>query len=159
MLHTSRKQPSALTIHKHIITKLQQKFPRIVGPDVRNICYATQNRQSAVRKLVEHVDIILVVGAHNSSNSNRLCEIGRDMGKPSYLIEDATALQKEWLQGIRRLGLTAGASAPEVLVQEVIQHLQQWRPVRVETLEGIQENVHFKLPQELVVPFSSPSKG
>lgn len=144
---------------QHIIAKLQQKFPHIVGPDVRNICYATQNRQTAVRKLVDQVDAILVVGAHNSSNSNRLCEIGRDMGKPSYLIEDATALQKEWIDGVRRLGLTAGASAPEVLVQEVIEHLKRWRPVNVLTLDGIRENVHFKLPNELLVSSESLSKG
>ena len=132
-----------------IIARLKQKFPEIVGPDVKNICYATQNRQTAVRQLSSQVDVILVVGAHNSSNSNRLCEIGRSMGKPSYLIEDARALQKAWIEDATRVGLTAGASAPEILVVEVLNQIKKWRSIEVEVLGGIQENVHFKLPASL----------
>ena len=135
---------------RQIITALKERFPNIVGPDVRDICYATQNRQMAVRQLVDQVDVIIVVGAHNSSNSNRLCEIGRDMGKPSYLIEDAKSLNYQWIEGIDRIGLTAGASAPEILVQEVIEQLKTLRPIEIEILQGIEENVHFKLPEELI---------
>lgn len=135
---------------RQIITALKERFPNIVGPDVRDICYATQNRQMAVRQLVDQVDVIIVVGAHNSSNSNRLCEIGRDMGKPSYLIEDAKSLNYQWIEGIDRIGLTAGASAPEILVQEVIEKLKTLRPIEIEILQGIEENVHFKLPEELI---------
>ena len=102
-----------------IISVLQRRFPTIVGPDVRDICYATQNRQTAVRKLVEEVQLLLVVGAHNSSNSNRLREIGTEMGLAAYLIEDATHLRHEWLTDVDVVGITAGASAPEALVQEV----------------------------------------
>ena len=134
---------------REIIAALQARFPQIVGPDVKDICYATQNRQTAVRKLADVVDLILVVGAHNSSNSNRLREIGQDMSKPSYLIEDANALRPEWLDGVRTLGITAGASAPEMLVEEVIGRLGALRTVDVQTLEGIEENVHFRLPDEL----------
>jgi 4-hydroxy-3-methylbut-2-enyl diphosphate reductase len=135
---------------REIIAALRERFPNIVGPDVRDICYATQNRQSAVRQLVAQVDLILVVGAHNSSNSNRLREIGHDMAKPSFLVEDATALQESWLDGVATVGITAGASAPEDLVQELVRRLAELRPITVEYLDGIEENVHFKLPDELL---------
>ncbi len=135
---------------RDIIAALKQRFPHIVGPDVKDICYATQNRQSAVRDLVGLVDLILVVGAHNSSNSNRLREIGADMAKPSYLVEDATALKPEWLDGVKTVGISAGASAPEDLVQELVSRLAELRPITVEFLSGIEENIHFKLPDELV---------
>ena len=102
-----------------IIAALTARFPTIVGPDVRDICYATQNRQQAVRDLARAVDMILVVGSRNSSNSNRLREIGEELGKPAYLIDDADALRPEWFAGIQSVGLTAGASAPETLVQGV----------------------------------------
>ncbi len=134
---------------RDIIAALKQRFPSIVGPDVKDICYATQNRQSAVRHLVSLVDAILVVGAHNSSNSNRLREIGTDMAKPSYLVEDASALQPEWLDGVATVGISAGASAPEALVQELVSRIAELRPITVEILDGIEENIHFKLPTEL----------
>jgi len=132
-----------------IIAALKEKFPSIVGPDVRDICYATQNRQQAVRDLAEAVDLILVVGSRNSSNSNRLREIGEELGKPSYLIDDATHLQAEWFTGIATVGLTAGASAPELLVQGVIDGLRAFGQVEVTTLDGVAEDVKFRFPAEL----------
>ncbi len=132
-----------------IIAALQARFPAIVGPDVRDICYATQNRQQAVRELARQVDVILVVGSDNSSNSNRLREIGQELGKPSYLIDDAGALQPEWFAGVGTVGLTAGASAPEMLVQGVLQGLRRFAEVDVSTLAGVAEDVHFKFPAEL----------
>jgi 4-hydroxy-3-methylbut-2-enyl diphosphate reductase len=121
----------------------------IVGPDVRDICYATQNRQEAVHHLAELVDLILVVGSRNSSNSNRLREIGAELGRPSYLIDDAAHLDAAWFTGIDTVGLTAGASAPEVLVQGVIDGLRRFGNVTVETLAGTPEDVKFKLPAEV----------
>ena len=135
---------------REIIAALQTRFPAIIGPDTRDICYATQNRQTAVQELVKAADMILVVGAANSSNSNRLREIGADLGKPSHLIADAGALDPAWFDGVETVGITAGASAPEDLVQEVIQRLRDWRGVEVSILDGVQENVHFKLPAELL---------
>jgi 4-hydroxy-3-methylbut-2-enyl diphosphate reductase len=134
---------------RHIIAALKQRFPDIVGPDVRDICYATQNRQTAVRELAGQVDVILVVGSRNSSNSNRLCEIGRDLGRPSYLIDDADALQREWFDGAGTVGLTAGASAPELLVQGVIDGLRQFAEVEVAVMPGVPEDVRFRFPAEL----------
>ena len=134
---------------RHIIAALNQRFPGIVGPDVRDICYATQNRQQSVRDLAEAVDVILVVGSRNSSNSNRLREIGAELGKPSYLIDDATALRTEWFQGVATVGLTAGASAPETLVQGVIDGLRQFAEVEVANLPGVAEDVRFRFPAEL----------
>jgi 4-hydroxy-3-methylbut-2-en-1-yl diphosphate reductase len=132
-----------------VIDALKARFPSIVGPDTRDICYATQNRQHAVRELAKVVDLILVVGAHNSSNSNRLREIGEELGKPSYLIEDARALDTSWLKGVRAVGVTAGASAPEQLVEDVVEALRQLAPVELEVLPGIDENVRFRMPPEL----------
>jgi 4-hydroxy-3-methylbut-2-enyl diphosphate reductase len=132
-----------------IISALKERFPTIAGPDVRDICYATQNRQQAVRDLAAAVDLILVVGSRNSSNSNRLREIGEELGKPSYLIDDATHLQPEWFQGINLVGVTAGASAPELLVQGVIDGLRAFGPVEVTTLDGVAEDVKFRFPAEL----------
>jgi 4-hydroxy-3-methylbut-2-en-1-yl diphosphate reductase len=134
---------------RDVIGALRARFPAIVGPDTRDICYATQNRQTAVRALAREVDLILVVGAQNSSNSNRLREIGEAAGTPSYLIESAEALDLGWLSGIRTLGITAGASAPELLVRDLIRKLEQHFLVQLETLAGIEENVHFRLPAEL----------
>lgn len=135
---------------RDVIAALKARFPAIIGPDTRDICYATQNRQTAVIELCsKKIDLLIVVGAHNSSNSNRLREIGQNFGIPSYLIEDATMLQAEWFEGIETVGVTAGASAPETLVQEAITKMRGWRPVAVETLDGVEENVHFKLPKEL----------
>ena len=134
---------------RDVIAALRARFPAIVGPDTRDICYATQNRQTAVRTLARQVELILVVGAQNSSNSNRLREIGEAAGTPSYLIDSAETLDLGWLKGIRTLGITAGASAPELLVQDLIRKLEQHFTVQLEILAGIEENVHFRLPLEL----------
>ena len=135
---------------REIIDALNRRFPGIVGPDVRDICYATQNRQVAVRELARQVDVLLVVGARNSSNSNRLKEIGAELGVPSYLINDSGELDPAWLAGADTVGLSAGASAPEALVQEVIDALKALRPIEVANLDGVDENVKFRLPAELV---------
>jgi 4-hydroxy-3-methylbut-2-enyl diphosphate reductase len=132
-----------------IISALKDRFPAITGPDVRDICYATQNRQEAVHHLAKLVDMILVVGSKNSSNSNRLREIGAELGRPSYLIDDAASLQPDWFQNVRTVGLTAGASAPEVLVQGVIEGLRRFGQVDIELLAGTPEDVKFKLPAEV----------
>ncbi|MGF7209508.1 4-hydroxy-3-methylbut-2-enyl diphosphate reductase [Skermanella aerolata] len=132
-----------------IIDALKARFPTIVGPDTDDICYATQNRQRAVLDLAPKVDLMLVVGAANSSNSNRLREIAGTAGVPAYLIEDATALDPGWLDGVSVVGVTAGASAPEDLVQEVVAVLKQRGGVRVSTLPGIEEALRFRLPVEL----------
>jgi 4-hydroxy-3-methylbut-2-enyl diphosphate reductase len=135
---------------KDIIAALQERFPDIEGPDTRDICYATQNRQSSVRELSELVDLILVVGANNSSNSNRLREIGTEVGVPSYLIADGSELDPAWLEGVETVGITAGASAPEVLVDDVIGALRRIGPVTsVSVLPGREENIEFRLPAEL----------
>jgi 4-hydroxy-3-methylbut-2-en-1-yl diphosphate reductase len=139
---------------RDVIEALRERFPGIVGPDTRDICYATQNRQSAVRRLAAEVDVILVVGAENSSNSNRLREIGAATGVPSYLIDSAAALEWAWLDDAGAVGITAGASAPELLVQQVIGKLAGRYAVTLETLDGIAENVHFRLPPELAPPVS-----
>jgi 4-hydroxy-3-methylbut-2-en-1-yl diphosphate reductase len=134
---------------RHIIAALTARFPGIVGPDVRDICYATQNRQQAVRDLAVAVDMILVVGSRNSSNSNRLREIGAELGRPSYLIDDAEALRAEWFEGVDTIGLTAGASAPETLVQGVIDGLRRFAEIEVVSLDGVAEDVRFRFPAEL----------
>jgi len=134
---------------RHIIAALKARFPAIVGPDVRDICYATQNRQQAVRDLARAVDVILVVGSRNSSNSNRLREIGEELGKPAYLIDDASALRAEWFTEVDSVGLTAGASAPEMLVQGVIDGLRRFGEVTVSTLDGVAEDVRFRFPAQL----------
>ena len=132
-----------------IISALTERFPEIIGPDVRDICYATQNRQEAVRELAKAVDVILVVGSRNSSNSNRLREIGQDLGKPSYLIDDADALQAAWVAGKNSVGVTAGASAPETLVQGVLDGLRRFGEIEISTLAGAAENVRFRFPAQL----------
>jgi 4-hydroxy-3-methylbut-2-enyl diphosphate reductase len=132
-----------------IIAALKARFPATIGPDVRDICYATQNRQQAVRDLAGVADMILVVGSRNSSNSNRLREIGEELGRPSYLVDDASALQEAWFQNVRSVGLTAGASAPETLVQGVIAGLRRFAQVEVTTLDGVAEDVRFRFPAEL----------
>jgi len=134
---------------RDIIDALKKRFPRIVGDDVKDICYATQNRQQAVRDLAHQVDVLLVVGARNSSNSNRLREIGTEFGVLSYLIDDATAFQDAWLDGVQTIGVTAGASAPEELVREVIDRLGKVRDVTVDEWDGVAEHMQFKLPREL----------
>ena len=134
---------------KKVIDALKARFPNIVGPATKDICYATQNRQAAVRELAKHVDVVLVIGAHNSSNSNRLRERAEEVGVPAYLIEDATHLDEAWLKGKARVGITAGASAPEDLVQGLIDRLREIEPVEVSVLPGVEENVHFRLPLAL----------
>ncbi|MSO75417.1 MAG: 4-hydroxy-3-methylbut-2-enyl diphosphate reductase [Alphaproteobacteria bacterium] len=134
---------------RDIIEALKRRFPAIVGPDVRDICYATQNRQRAVRELTSGVDVLIVVGARNSSNSNRLREIGGDIGVPSYLINDASELSAEWLTNAKVVGVTAGASAPEKLVQEVIDRLRAFGASHVAEHAGVEESVRFRLPDEV----------
>ena len=134
---------------KAVIVSLKRRFANIVGPDTSDICYATQHRQTAVRDMCRMVEVILVVGAKNSSNSNRLCEIGQEHGIPSYLIADATALDPRWLEGKQTVGLTAGASAPEELILEVIEALSRLGPVEVEPMDGVKEDIEFRLPAEL----------
>ena len=132
-----------------VIDALRRRFPKIVGPKKEDICYATQNRQDAVKKLTGECDLILVVGSQNSSNSTRLMEISQKKGVPAYLIDNVTEIQREWLQGKRNIGVTAGASAPEVLVEEVIEQLQKWGVENVTEAPGIRESVVFSLPREL----------
>lgn len=132
-----------------IIAALGERFSDIVGPDVSDICYATQNRQTAVRDLCRVVDLLLVVGAEYSSNSSRLREIGVDAGLPSYLVADGDALDPTWFAGVETIGLTAGASAPDELVDSVIVALRKLGPVTVSQLDGIEETLEFSLPSEL----------
>jgi len=132
-----------------IINALKKRFTDIVGPETSDICYATQNRQTAVRDLCKVADVILVVGAQNSSNSNRLREIGLEEGVPSYLIADAGDLDPAWLKGKERVGLTAGASAPESLVENVIAALRKIDDVEVSGMDGIKEHIEFRLPAAL----------
>jgi 4-hydroxy-3-methylbut-2-enyl diphosphate reductase len=132
-----------------IIAALKARFPTIVGPDVRDICYATQNRQQAVRELAKQVDLILVVGSRNSSNSNRLREIGEELGRPAYLIDDASAMQREWFRNVESVGVTAGASAPESLVRGVLSGLREIGEIEVATLDGVAEDVRFRFPAEV----------
>ena len=135
---------------REIIAALKERFPQISGPDVKDICYATQNRQTAVRKLADRSDVILVIGADYSSNSNRLREISEESGTASYLIPDAGSLDPAWLSDARTVGITAGASAPEELVQELIARLDDLFDITVTDLDGIEENVTFRLPRELL---------
>ncbi len=130
-----------------VIAALKARFPEIVGPKKDDICYATQNRQDAVKFMAPQCDVVIVVGSPNSSNSNRLREVARNLGREAYLVDSAEELRPEWLAGRKRVGLTAGASAPEVLVHEVIQRLQALGVARVHELEGIEEHVTFPLPR------------
>ena len=132
-----------------IIAALKARFPRIVGPKRDDICYATQNRQDAVKFMAPQCDVVIVVGSTNSSNSNRLREVSENMGVPAYLVDSAADLRPEWLEGRRRVGITAGASAPEVLVNELIDRLKALGARSVRPLEGITESVVFTLPREL----------
>jgi 4-hydroxy-3-methylbut-2-en-1-yl diphosphate reductase len=132
-----------------VIDALRERFPTIVGPDTKDICYATQNRQRAARELALDVEVVLVVGAANSSNSNRLREIAAEQGVRAYLIADADALDPAWLKGVASVGITAGASAPAELVQQLIDRLKELGEVELETLPGITENVRFRMPPEL----------
>jgi 4-hydroxy-3-methylbut-2-enyl diphosphate reductase len=133
-----------------IIAALKTRFPFITGPKKDDICYATQNRQDAVKLLVKQCDVVVVVGSPNSSNSNRLREVAANVGVPAYLVNDASELKPEWFFGKTKVGISAGASAPEVLVQGVIERLQQLGAQKVSELQGIVENVVFPLPKALI---------
>src|SRR5487761_1921348 len=133
-----------------IIAALKTRFPFITGPKKDDICYATQNRQDSVKLLAKQCDLVIVVGSPNSSNSNRLREVARNLDVPAYLVDNADELKPEWLQGRQHVGITAGASAPEVLVQAVISRLKQLGAISVREAEGIQENVVFPLPKALI---------
>lgn len=134
---------------KDIIVALKQRFPAIVGPELRDICYATQNRQNAVRELAKQVDLLLVIGSANSSNSNRLRDLAEEMGIVSYLIDDDLGLNPHWFEHIKSVGITAGASAPEHLVQQVVDTVGKIRATKVEKMVGTVENTRFKLPPEI----------
>jgi 4-hydroxy-3-methylbut-2-enyl diphosphate reductase len=132
-----------------VVTALKNRFPHIRGPKKDDICYATQNRQDAVKKLAAECDLVIVVGSPNSSNSNRLREVAANVGLASYMVDNASELQSEWLQDKHRIGVTAGASAPDILVQGVIARLQALGANSVTSLDGIEETVNFPLPKAL----------
>lgn len=135
-----------------VIDALRDKFPNIQGPRKDDICYATQNRQDAVKDLAGRCEVVLVVGSPNSSNSNRLRELAQRMGCQAYLIDNASEMNKAWFDNVETVGVTAGASAPEILIQEVLQQLQDWGGKRPDELSGIEENVTFSLPKALRIP-------
>ncbi|MCL2898860.1 4-hydroxy-3-methylbut-2-enyl diphosphate reductase [Brenneria tiliae] len=134
-----------------VIDALRERFPRIIGPRKDDICYATTNRQEAVRNLATDADVVLVVGSRNSSNSNRLAELAQRAGKAAYLIDAAEDIQESWLSGITRVGVTAGASAPDILVQQVIKRLQALGGEIAVEMQGREENIVFEVPKELRV--------
>ncbi len=135
-----------------LVAALRARFPAIVGPKKDDICYATQNRQDAVKFMAPRVDIVFVVGSRNSSNSNRLREVAELLGVPAYLVDNATGIDPAWLEDKKRVGVTAGASAPEVLVDAVVERLKELGASSVRTLEGVPERVTFPLPRELQTP-------
>lgn len=130
-----------------VIDELKHRFPAIIGPNLKDICYATQSRQNAVRRLSREIDLLLVVGAHYSSNSNRLREAGAQNGLPAYLIEDEQEIEPKWLENKEKIGITAGASTPEVLVQGVLARLRNYGKLRVREIKGRQETIRFSLPR------------
>lgn len=132
-----------------VVDALKARFPAIVGPKKDDVCYATQNRQDAVKALAKECDAVVVVGSPNSSNSNRLREVARNFGVPAVMVDNAAQIDPQWLQGKRRVGVTAGASAPEVLVQEVVERLRELQGAEVVQLQGVEENVVFPVPKEL----------
>jgi 4-hydroxy-3-methylbut-2-enyl diphosphate reductase len=135
---------------RHVIEALRAKFPNIKGPHAQDICYATENRQTAVKDVANECDLLLVVGSDNSSNSNRLVEVARNIGTQSHLIENYRAIRPEWLEGVKTVALTAGASAPEILVQEAVTYLASQGFTDLEEVEVMPENVRFGLPPEIV---------
>ncbi|HUJ85635.1 MAG TPA: 4-hydroxy-3-methylbut-2-enyl diphosphate reductase [Burkholderiales bacterium] len=139
-----------------VVAALRARFPQIHGPKKNDICYATQNRQDAVKLMAPRCDVVIVVGSPNSSNSNRLREVARNIGTEAYMIDRAADLKPEWVAGKRRIGVTAGASAPEVLVSDVLARLKELGATQVRQLEGITESVSFTLPRELSAPRSAP---
>lgn len=141
-----------------VIDALREHFPHITGPSKDDICYATQNRQDAVKKLASDCDVVIVVGSVNSSNSNRLRELSEKLGTPSYLIDNADEIRAAWFDGKQRIGLTAGASAPEILVQQVVARLAELGIVNVQEDDGLREDIEFSLPRELKIDVSSLTK-
>jgi 4-hydroxy-3-methylbut-2-enyl diphosphate reductase len=133
----------------NIVSALKQRFPAIVGPKKDDICYATQNRQDAVKFMAPQCDVVIVVGSPNSSNSNRLREVAQNKGVDAYMVNSAADLRPEWIAGKKRVGVTAGASAPEILVEELIARLKALGAQKVQPLDGIVEGVVFTLPREL----------
>ena len=152
-LHLSYVTQTTLSVDecRDIVEALHRRFPGIKGPHQEDICYATQNRQNAVKELSRFVDVILVIGSPNSSNSNRLRELGERCGIPSYLIDSYQDIQLQWLEGVHAIGIAAGASAPEVLVAQVIKFLKEQGATSVEELTVVEENVEFLLPKELLM--------
>jgi 4-hydroxy-3-methylbut-2-enyl diphosphate reductase len=140
---------------RYMIDALKVKFPNIVGPHAQDICYATENRQVAVKNVAHGADLVLVVGSKNSSNSNRLVEVSKNLDTNSYLIDTADAIQPEWLDGVMTVAVTAGASAPEVLVKDVVEYLQSKGYGDVDEVEVMPENVRFGLPPEIVQAIAS----
>lgn len=134
---------------QEIIRALQQRFPDMQAPKKEDICYATTNRQEAVKDLAPQCDVMLVVGSQTSSNSNRLKELAERLGCPAYLLDDITMLKRAWFQGVNTIGVTAGASAPESLVQQIVQQLREWGATVIDEKPGIKENIVFVLPKEL----------
>lgn len=140
---------------KDIILALVERFPNIQGPGTKDICYATQNRQDAVRELAKQVDLVLVVGSQNSSNSQRLKDLSLELGTPSYLIDGAESINKNWLVGINKIGITAGASAPEILVEQVIDFIKEQaenlgsKKAQITIMNGTEENIKFRLPKQV----------
>jgi 4-hydroxy-3-methylbut-2-en-1-yl diphosphate reductase len=135
---------------KDVIDALRKKFPLIEGPHAQDICYATQNRQTAVKDVAHQADLLLVVGSENSSNSNRLVEVSTNLGTPSYLIDKASDIKPDWLTGKKTVALTAGASAPEILVEQVVDFLKEKGFTTIREVEVMPENVRFGLPPEIV---------
>ncbi|WP_026868056.1 4-hydroxy-3-methylbut-2-enyl diphosphate reductase [Hyphomicrobium zavarzinii] len=140
----------SLTDVRQTVEALKRRFPSIVGPDTRDICFATQNRQAAIASIVDRINLLLVLGSKNSSNANRLREIGEARGVPTYMIEDALAFDPDWLKGVRTVGVTAGASAPERLVQDLVVRMSELRSVSVEEMDGRKETVRFRLPDRFL---------
>jgi 4-hydroxy-3-methylbut-2-enyl diphosphate reductase len=133
---------------REIIGVLKNRFPQLITAAKEDICYATQNRQDAVKQLTEEVDLVLVIGSRNSENSNQLCKVARSLGKPAYLIDDHNAIESSWLDGVKRLGITSGASVPEQLVENAADHFRQMG-AEVSQIGFVEENVHFALPVEI----------
>jgi 4-hydroxy-3-methylbut-2-enyl diphosphate reductase len=136
---------------REVIEALKEKFPRLITPAKEDICYATQNRQDAVKQLAKEVDLVLVIGSRNSENSNQLCKVARAQGTQAYLIDDYRSIDARWLAEVRRVGITSGASAPEKLVEETAEFFRQ-QGAKVAPLGFIEENIHFALPNEITSP-------
>ena len=144
---------------RDVIEALKKRFPTIQGPELDDICYATQNRQNAVKALADEVSLLLVVGARNSSNSNRLREVGKQHGLPAYLIQDETELDKSWFEDIKKVGITSGASTPEVLVQRVLDRLATFGVESTREMDGTRETTTFRLPKSLTLKKAEQTKA